>query len=125
VVNKAFARFIFLLIIEVCSVVLVFVGTNIYVLPHNAYVGTYDWFLFEGIFCIITGVIFALGRGGIGPGTLREARIRAALDAVGGTDYPVSQVFRKDKWKPEGFPKAALVLLTAGVVMVVMYFLTL
>jgi hypothetical protein len=125
VVNKALIRFILLLIIEVCTVVLALDGINLYVLPHNTYIGAYDWFLFEGVLCIITGVIFALGSGGIGPGSLREARLRATVDAVYGTDYPVSQVFRKDKWKPKGFPKAALVLLIAGIIALLIYVLSL
>jgi hypothetical protein len=125
VLNKAFIRFILLLTIEVCTVVLVLVGINLFILPHNAYVGVYDWFLFEGIFCIIVGIIFAIGRGGIGPGSFREARLRAAIDAVYGKDYAISEVYRKDKWNPKGFPKAALVLLIAGIVMIIVYFVTL
>jgi hypothetical protein len=122
VVNKAFVRFI-LLIIEVSVVVLGLVGINFYILPHNAYVSAYDWFFFEGIFCIIIGILFAFGRGGIGPGSLREARARAAADAIYGTDYAISEVFRRDKWKAKGFPNAALVLLVAGVVVLLIYFL--
>jgi hypothetical protein len=68
----------------------------------------------EGIFCIIIGILFAFGRGGIGPGSLREARAKAAADAIYGTDYAISEVFRRDKWKAKGFPNAALVLLVAG-----------
>ena len=123
--NKALARIFLLLIIEVCAVVLVFTGINLFILPHNISVTVYDWFLFEGIFCLILSILFALGRGGIDAYTLRSAETAALADAVYGEDYEVSKTFRKDKWRPEGFPKAALVLLIAGIVVLILYFLTL
>lgn len=124
-VNKALVRSILLLILEVSAVVLALVGISFYILPHNAYVRVYDWFFFEGIFCLIFGVLFALGRGGIDRYTLGSATTRAATDAIYGTDYGVSAAFRKDKWKPKGLPKAALVLLVSGLVMLIIYFLSL
>ena len=124
-INRAFVRFALLLIVEVCVVVLAFAGINSWILPHNANVSISDWFLFEGIFCIIAGVLFALGRGGIGPGSLREAKTRAAVDAIYGKDYAITEVFRKDKWKAKGFPNAALVLLLAGAIVLLIYFLNL
>ena len=123
--NKVLARIFLLLIIEVCAVVLVFTGINLFILPHNVSVRVYDWFFFEGIFCLIISVLFALGRGGIDAYTLRSAETAALADAVYGEDYEVSKTFRKDKWRPEGFPKAALVLLIAGIVVLILYFLTL
>lgn len=124
-VNKALVGLVLLLIIEVCAVVLVFTGINFFILPHNLSIRIYDWFLFEGIFCIVLSVLFALGRGGIDAYTLRSASTAALTDAIYGTDHHVSQVFRKDKWRPEGFPKAALVLLLVGIVVLIIYFLTL
>ncbi len=123
--NKALARIFFLLIIEVCAVVLVFAGINLFILPHNAFVTVYDWFFLEGIFCLILSILSALGRGGIDAYTLRSAETVALADAVYGKDYEVSKTFRKAKWRPEGFPRAALVLLIAGIVMLMLYFLTL
>jgi hypothetical protein len=119
-----FRIFIFLYL-EVLAVVLLFSLLNFYVLPSNAGVRVYDWFLFEGIFCVIFSVLFALGRGGIDAYTLRSAATAAAADAIYGTNHKVSETFRKDKWRAEGFPKAALVLLVAGLVMLVIYFITL
>jgi len=123
--NKALARIFILLIIEVCAVVLIFTGINLFILPHNISVRVYDWFLFEGIFCLILSILFALGRGGIDAYTLRSAETAALADAVYGKDYEISKTFRKDKWRAEGFPKAALVLLIAGIVVLTLYFLTL
>jgi len=85
----------------------------------------YDWFLFEGIFCLILSVLFALGRGGIDAYTSRSAAAKALADAIYGKDYEVSETFRKDKWRPRGFPKAALVLLIAGIIILLIYVLTL
>jgi membrane protein implicated in regulation of membrane protease activity len=123
--NKAFARAILLYIIEVCTVVLVFAAVNLFILPHSIYFRAYDWFFFEGIFCFILSVLFALGRRGIDAYTSRSATAKALADAIYGKDYEVSETFRKDKWRPEGFPKAALVLLIAGIVILMIYFLTL
>ena len=122
--GKAFARMFILLIIEVCIVVLMFMGINLFILPHDVLLTVYDWFFFEGIFCLVLSVLFALGRGGIDAYTLRSARAAALADAVYGKDYEVSETFKKDKWRPEGFPKAALVLLISGIVMIVIYCLT-
>jgi hypothetical protein len=85
----------------------------------------YDWFFFEGIFCLILSVLFALGRGGIVAYTSRSATSKAAIDAIYGKDYEVSETFKKDKWMPEGLPKAAFVLLIVGVVILIIYSLTL
>lgn len=123
--NQRFsAHSILILIIGVGIVVLFFALLNLYVLPHDAYLRVYDWFFFEGVFCLIFGVLFFLGRGGIDRYTLGSAATRAATDAVYGTDYSVSDAFRKDKWKPQGFRRAALVLLVSGLVMFLIYLLT-
>jgi hypothetical protein len=123
--NKIFLRAILFLFFEVLAIVFIFSAINFFVLPARGGIRVYDWFLFEGLFCIVLSVLFALGRGGIDAYTLRSAATAAVADAVYGTDYGVSETFRKDKWKPEGFPKAALVLMVAGLVMLVVYFLTL
>jgi uncharacterized membrane protein YedE/YeeE len=113
------------LFIGVCAVVLVFTALNFFILPHSIYFRMYDWFFFEGILCFILSVLFALGRGGIDAYTARSTRTKALADAVYGEDNGISETFRKDKWRPKGFPKAALVLLTAGIVLLIIYLLTL
>jgi hypothetical protein len=123
--DKILTRTVLLLFLEVGVILLVFAGLNFFVLPRTQDLTAFDWFLFEGILFIIISVLFALGRGGIDAYTLRSAATAAVADAVYGKDYQVSEVFRKDKWKPEGFPKAALVLLVTGIVMLIIYFLTL
>jgi len=89
------------------------------------YFRTYDWFFIEGILCFVLSVLFALGRGGIDAYTPRSATTKALADAIYGKDYEISDTFRKDKWTPEGFPRAALVLLISGIVILLIYFLTL
>lgn len=116
---------ILFLFIEVVAIVSFFGFINFFVLPTGLGIRAYDWFLFEGLLCLIFSVLFALGRGGIDAYTLRSASTAAATDAIYGTDYSVTETFRKDKWKPQGFPKAALVLLVAGLFTLAVYFLTL
>jgi hypothetical protein len=114
------------LIFEVLIVVSFFwLLLNFFVLQPNAAVRAYDGVLFESIFCVILSILFALGRGGIDAYSLRSAATAAATDAICGTNYEIPKTFRKDKWKPQGFPRAALVLLVAGLVMLMAYFLTL
>jgi len=123
--KKMFARLILLLTIEVSVLVSVFAALNFFVLPHSSYFRAYDWFLFEGALCIIISVLFALGRGGIDAYTLGSAVTSAVADAIYDKEFKVSDVFRRDKWKPQGFPKAALVLLITGIIILIIYFLTL
>ena len=123
--DKILTRTVLLLFMEVGVIILVFAGLNFLVMPHTQDLRAFDWFLFEGILLIIISVLFALGRGGIDAYTLRSAATSAVADAVYGKDYQVSEVFRKDKWKPQSFPKAALVLLVAGIVMLIIYFVAL
>lgn len=113
------------MIIEVFAVVFVFSAINFFILPHNSSIRMFDWFLLEGIFCIIVSILFALGRGGLDAYTLRSAATVAAADALYDEEHKVSDVFQKDKWKPSGFPKAALVLLVSGAILLLVYFLTL
>jgi len=123
--RRALAFTLILYMIEVCGVVSTFTVLNFVILPHNVDFRTYDWFFLEGILCFILSVLFALGRGGIDAYTPRSANTKALADAVYGKDYEISETFRKDKWRPEGFPRAALVLLIAGIVILIIYFLTL
>jgi hypothetical protein len=123
--RRALALIIFLYLIEVCAVVLVFTALDFFVLPHSIYFRTYDWFFLEGILCFVLSVLFALGRGGIDAYTHRSAATKALADAIYGKDYEISETFRRDKWRPEGFPKATLVLLIAGIATLIIYFLTL
>lgn len=123
--RKLLLHVILFLFLEVVAIVSFFGFVNFFVLPTGVGIRAYDWFLFEALFCIIISVLFALGRGGINAYTLRSATTAAATDAIYGTEYSVTETFRKDKWKPQGFPKTALVLLVAGLVMLAVYFLTL
>jgi hypothetical protein len=130
--RRALALIILLNLIEVCAVVLVFtalnfliLAPNIYFREYGIYLRAYDWFFFEGILCLVLSALFAFGRGGIDAYTVRSARTRALADAVSGEDHGTSGTFRKDRWRPEGFPKAALVLLITGIVLLIIYSLTL
>ena len=123
--RRALGFIILLYFIEISAAVLVFTALNFSILPHSIYFRTYDWFFLEGILCFVLSVLFALGRGGIDAYTRRSATIKALADAIYGKDYEISETFRKDKWRPEGFPNAALVLLIAGIALLIIYFLTL
>ena len=40
-------------VIKVLVAVLVLTGINVFILPHRNDFANYDWFLFEGIFCLV------------------------------------------------------------------------
>jgi len=99
---------------------------NVWLLSSNKHLSPTDALFFEGILFIIVGFLLFLGRGGINRLSQRAAILSAAADALykKGTIGP-SEMYRRDKWKPEGFIRIALILMLTGVFMLLVYFLTL
>jgi hypothetical protein len=77
----------------------------------------------EGIISIPSGFLLLLGSGGISQRTERAAHIAATTDSVSGEAVGPSEVFRRDAWKPEGFVRAGLVMMIAGLFLLFIYFL--
>jgi len=78
-----------------------------------------DAFFIEGLLLLIFGVMLLLGRGGINLWTLKAAILAALAGAVydQGTIGP-SEVMRRDRWKPQGFTRLALLFIITGALMI-------
>ena len=80
----------------------------------------------EGVMFIILGLLFLVGKGGINAGSLSAAMISAKAKAIYGGDIAgPNEVLRRDTFKAKGFTRTALILLFSGVLMILVYFLTL
>lgn len=85
-----------------------------------------DGLFIEGLVFALSGFLLLLGRGGINLWSLRAALLSAASEAVYDRDSPSSsEIFRRDRWRPQGFVRIALILILSGVFMILVYFLTL
>jgi len=79
----------------------------------------------EGLIFILGGILLLLGSGGINRFSQRTAVIAAATEAIYGKEQPKpSEIFRLDAWKPKGFTRLGLILIIAGILMLVFYFLS-
>jgi len=85
-----------------------------------------DFLFFEGIVFLILGALFLLGRGGINLWSVKAAILSALAETVYHKDtIGPDEEFRRDRWKPGGFTRFALILILAGVFMILVYFLAL
>jgi hypothetical protein len=84
-----------------------------------------DAFFIEGLFFLIFGVMFLLGSGGINFWTLKASVLAALAGAVCDQDtMGPSEAMRRDRWKPQGFMRLALLFIITGVFMIVIHFIT-
>jgi hypothetical protein len=83
-------------------------------------------FFIEGMIFLIFGLLLLLGSGGINLWSQKAAILSALAGAMYDEDtVGPSEIFRRDKWKPKGFIRTALILIFAGAFMILIYFLTL
>jgi len=93
---------------------------NAWLLSGNKQFSPTEALFVEGIVFVLAGLLLLLGRGGINLASQKAA----VLATLTGTGSP-SEIFRRDKWKPQGFIRSALILIVAGVLTLLTYFLTL
>jgi len=105
---------------------------NIWVFSSNKYLrerlnlSPTDAFFIEGIIFLILGLLLLLGRGGINLWSQKAAVLSALAEAVYGEDtVGPSETLRRDRWKPQGFIRIALIFILTGVFMILIYLLTL
>lgn len=97
---------------------------NIWLFSNMRYITPHEAFFVEGVFLLIFGVLFLLGRGGINVSTLKAAILAAAAEATYGHDtVGPNEAMRRDRWKPQGYTRFALLLLITGFLMLAAYFL--
>jgi hypothetical protein len=98
-------------------------------LQKNAYFNLLLWgpagaSFFEGIIFILFGVLFLVGSGGISRNTQKAAMLAAAASAMGEEVMGPSETYKRDAWKPRGSTRFGLTLIMAGIVLLVVYFVT-
>ncbi|MCK4668514.1 hypothetical protein KAT21_00140 [Candidatus Bathyarchaeota archaeon] len=114
---------VFSCISMIITVVFYFVNVQLFITPMLSPV---DAMFIEGILFLIIGFLFLLGRGGINVWSQRAAILSALTEAISGKDMlGPDETLEKDRWKPKGFTRLALVLILTGVFMILAYFITL
>lgn len=98
---------------------------NIWLFSSSEYFSPTDAFFFEGMIFLLSGLLLLLGRGGINFWSQKAAILSASAEAVYDKDtVGPDEIFKRDRWKPKGFIRIALILILAGVFMILIYFLT-
>jgi hypothetical protein len=83
-----------------------------------------DMIFFEGLMVILAGVLLFLGSGGISRRSQQAALLASAAKAFDNDVIGPSEIFRRDAWKPKGFTRTALILIMAGIILLVTYFVS-
>jgi hypothetical protein len=84
-----------------------------------------DALFLEGILSIVLGILFLLGSGGLGIGSKAAATLAAATDAITGKEtIGPAELYRRSKWKPQGYLRFALVLIMTGLFLLIFYFVS-
>ena len=114
---------VFSCISMIITVVFYFVNVQLFTTPMLSPV---DAMFIEGMLFLIIGFLFLLGRGGINVWSQRAAILSALTEAISGKDMlGPDETLEKDRWKPKGFTRLALILILTGVFMILTYFITL
>jgi len=103
-----------------------FYFVNVWLFSSMEYFSPTDAFFIEGMLFLIIGFLLLLGRGGINLWSLKAAILSALAEAVYNENtVGPDEIMRKDRWKSLGFTRLALVLILTGVLMILLYFITL
>ncbi len=93
-------------------------SSNLY-LREQTRLSPTDAFFLEGIVFLIVGFLLLLGKGGINLWSLKASLSSALAEFLyGGDTVGPDEIFRKDRWKPRGFVRIALILVLTGMFMI-------
>jgi hypothetical protein len=79
----------------------------------------------EGLLLLIVGALAYLGSGGISRTRQKAAVLSAAESAAGAEVVGPGEIFRKDAWKPKGFVRLAVISVLTGIILIIIYFVSL
>lgn len=99
---------------------------NLWFFSGGSHLTATDAAFLEGVIFVLLGALLLLGSGGISRASRQAAMLAATANAV--SDKQVigpSEIFRRDSWKPKGFTFWALTLITAGSILIAIYFASL
>jgi len=108
-------------LVVACAIYLV----NFLFFYSNQSVSPGDASFMEGLLLVVVGALAYLGSGGISRTSHKAAMLSAAASAAGAEVIGPAEIFRKDAWKPKGFVRLALISVLTGIVLIVIYFVSL
>jgi hypothetical protein len=124
--NKTTLRNVLLLIIGSVILACALYIFNIWLLSSQPRVTPTNASFIEGIMLIIFGALFLLGSGGISPASRKAALLAATTEAVSGRKMVgPAELFRREAWKPKGYTRLGLTLIISGIILLVIYFVSL
>ena len=124
--NKKALRNIILLISASLALAFATYTVDLWLFSSHPRISPGDASFLEGIIFIILGALFFLGSGGITRGSQKAALLAAAAEAITGTEtVGPSEIFERDAWKPKGFIRLGLTLIITGIILLVIYFVSL
>jgi hypothetical protein len=124
--NKKALRNIILLISASLALAFATYTVDLWLFSSHPRISPGDSSFLEGIIFIILGALFFLGSGGITRGSQKAALLAAAAEAITGTEtVGPSEIFERDAWKPKGFIRLGLTLIITGIILLVIYFVSL
>ena len=99
---------------------------NLLLFTSSELISTTQALFIEGAASFLLGLLLLLGKGGINYSSLQAAILSAKAEAVsGGESVGPAEQMRRDTWKSKGFLRAGLIAITAGIFMIIGYFLVL
>jgi len=98
---------------------------NLKLFSLHSRVSSVDTLFLEAIFFISIGALLFLGSGGISRTSQKAAMLASAAKALGKEVIGPSEIFRRDAWKPKGFTRLALTLIMTGIILLIIYFVSL
>jgi len=107
--------------IVACAIYIV----NLWLFASNQSISPTDASFLEGILLVVLGALFYLGSGGISRTSHRAAMLSAAASAAGAEVIGPAEIYRKDAWKPKGFIRLGLILIMTGIILLIIYFVSL
>jgi hypothetical protein len=99
---------------------------NLWIFSSNSRLSPSDASFLEGICFIILGALLLLGSGGINRASRGAALLAATAEAISGRKMiGPSEMFRRDAWKADGSLRLGLILIIAGIILLIIYFVLL
>jgi hypothetical protein len=106
----------------------IFYGVDLWILTFLGYtplgILVSDAAFLEGILLLICGVLALIGSGGISQTSRKAAMLAATASAMSKDVIGPSEVYKRDRWKPKGFTRLGLTLTIAGIILLIVYFVS-
>lgn len=122
--KKAFQYASLLIIVSLVLAFAIYI-CNLQLFSSNPRISPLEVTFLEGIFLIIVGVIFFIGSGGLSRATQKTAMLAAAAKVITDDVVGPSEIFKRDAWKPKGYTQFGLTLILTGIILLIIYCISL